>query len=45
METFVYGPSGDALMQVRRFAADVVPAVREQVARHRGSPTSAQPDA
>jgi alkanesulfonate monooxygenase SsuD/methylene tetrahydromethanopterin reductase-like flavin-dependent oxidoreductase (luciferase family) len=45
MDTFVFGPSDDALMQVRRFAADVVPAVREQVARHRGSPRSAQPDA
>jgi hypothetical protein len=35
MDTFVFGPSEDPVTQVRRFAAEVAPAVREQVARHR----------
>ncbi len=36
MDTFVFGPSADPVPQLRRFAREVVPAVREQVARHRG---------
>ena len=36
MDTFVFGPSEDPVPQLQRFAAEVVPAVREQVARHRG---------
>jgi alkanesulfonate monooxygenase SsuD/methylene tetrahydromethanopterin reductase-like flavin-dependent oxidoreductase (luciferase family) len=39
MDTFVFGPSDEAVTQVRRFAEEVAPAVREQVARHRGRPT------
>jgi alkanesulfonate monooxygenase SsuD/methylene tetrahydromethanopterin reductase-like flavin-dependent oxidoreductase (luciferase family) len=35
MDTFVFGPSGDPVTQIGRFAAEVAPAVREQVARHR----------
>ena len=37
MDTFVFGPSADPAPQLQRFAAEVAPAVREQVARHRGS--------
>lgn len=37
MDTFVFGPSEDPVPQLQRFAAEVVPAVRNQVARHRGS--------
>lgn len=37
MDTFVFGPSEDPVPQLERFVADVVPAVREQVAQHRGS--------
>ncbi|MGH3370757.1 MAG: LLM class flavin-dependent oxidoreductase, partial [Nocardioidaceae bacterium] len=37
MDTFVFGPSEDSVPQLRRFATEVAPAVREQVARHRGS--------
>ena len=38
MDTFVFGPSEDPVPQLQRFAAEVAPAVREQVARHRGQP-------
>jgi alkanesulfonate monooxygenase SsuD/methylene tetrahydromethanopterin reductase-like flavin-dependent oxidoreductase (luciferase family) len=37
MDTFMFGPSEDPVPQLQRFAAEVAPAVREQVARHRGS--------
>lgn len=37
MDTFVFGPSADPVPQLQRFAEEVVPAVRVQVARHRGS--------
>ena len=37
MDTFVFGPSEDPVRQLERFVAEVVPAVREQVARHRGT--------
>ncbi len=36
MDTFVFGPSQDPVPQLQRFAAEVAPAVRDQVARHRG---------
>lgn len=36
MDTFMFGPSEDPVPQLQRFAAEVAPAVREQVARHRG---------
>ena len=36
MDTYVFGPSTDPVPQLQRFAAEVVPAVREQVASHRG---------
>jgi alkanesulfonate monooxygenase SsuD/methylene tetrahydromethanopterin reductase-like flavin-dependent oxidoreductase (luciferase family) len=36
MDTFIYGPAEDPVPQVERFAEEVVPAVRGQVARHRG---------
>jgi alkanesulfonate monooxygenase SsuD/methylene tetrahydromethanopterin reductase-like flavin-dependent oxidoreductase (luciferase family) len=36
MDTFVFGPSEDPVRQLQRFAAEVAPAVREQVARRRG---------
>jgi alkanesulfonate monooxygenase SsuD/methylene tetrahydromethanopterin reductase-like flavin-dependent oxidoreductase (luciferase family) len=36
MDTFVYGPSEDPVAQLERFAAEVAPAVREQVTKHRG---------
>jgi alkanesulfonate monooxygenase SsuD/methylene tetrahydromethanopterin reductase-like flavin-dependent oxidoreductase (luciferase family) len=35
MDTFVFGPSADPVPQLERFTAEVAPAVREQVARHR----------
>lgn len=35
MDTFVFGAAEDDARQIRRFAAEVVPAVREQVAAHR----------
>ena len=35
MDTFMFGPSEDPVPQLQRFAAEVAPAVREQVARHR----------
>ena len=37
MDTFVFGPSEDPVPQLHRFAAEVAPAVREQVARNRGN--------
>lgn len=37
MDTFVFGPSEEPVAQLARFAAEVAPAVREQVARHRGT--------
>jgi alkanesulfonate monooxygenase SsuD/methylene tetrahydromethanopterin reductase-like flavin-dependent oxidoreductase (luciferase family) len=37
MDTFIYWPADDRLRQIERFAAEVVPAVREQVARARGT--------
>ena len=37
MDTFVFGPSVDPVPQLRRFAAEVAPAVREEVARHRST--------
>jgi hypothetical protein len=40
MDTFMFGPCKDPVPQVQRFAAEVVPAVREQIARHRGSQPS-----
>ena len=36
MDTFMFGPSADPVPQVQRFAAEVAPAVRAEVARHRG---------
>lgn len=35
MDTFIYWPADDRLRQIELFAAEVVPAVREQVARAR----------
>jgi hypothetical protein len=35
MDTFVFGPVESPLAQVERFAAEVAPAVRAAVARHR----------
>jgi len=35
MDTFVFGPSEDPVVQLQRFAAEVAPAVSEQVDRHR----------
>jgi alkanesulfonate monooxygenase SsuD/methylene tetrahydromethanopterin reductase-like flavin-dependent oxidoreductase (luciferase family) len=37
MDTFIFGPAQDDLAQVRRFAEEVAPAVRDQVAEHRGN--------
>jgi len=37
MDTFIFGPAEDPLRQVQRFAAEVVPGVREAVRRHRGA--------
>ena len=37
MDTFVFGPGADVVRQVEVFAAEVAPAVREAVARERGS--------
>jgi alkanesulfonate monooxygenase SsuD/methylene tetrahydromethanopterin reductase-like flavin-dependent oxidoreductase (luciferase family) len=37
MDTFIYWPADDRLRQMERFAAEVVPAVREQVTRIRGA--------
>jgi len=35
MDTFVFGPAEDEVRQIERFVAEVVPGVREAVARHR----------
>jgi alkanesulfonate monooxygenase SsuD/methylene tetrahydromethanopterin reductase-like flavin-dependent oxidoreductase (luciferase family) len=40
MDTFIFGPSEDAVPQLQRFVAEVAPAVREQVTRHRGGQLS-----
>lgn len=40
MDTFMFGPSEDPVTQLQRFAADVAPAVRERVERHRGGASS-----
>lgn len=40
MDGFVFGPGGDPVDQVHRFAAEVAPAVREQVAQARGGTAS-----
>jgi predicted TIM-barrel fold metal-dependent hydrolase len=37
MDTYMFGPSEDPVPQLQRFAAEVAPAVREQVASHRGT--------
>jgi alkanesulfonate monooxygenase SsuD/methylene tetrahydromethanopterin reductase-like flavin-dependent oxidoreductase (luciferase family) len=37
MDTFLFGPSQDPVPQLQRFAAEVAPAVREQVDRHRNA--------
>jgi alkanesulfonate monooxygenase SsuD/methylene tetrahydromethanopterin reductase-like flavin-dependent oxidoreductase (luciferase family) len=37
MDTFIFGPAQDDPVQVRRFADDIAPIVRDQVAQHRGS--------
>ncbi|MEU5877780.1 LLM class flavin-dependent oxidoreductase [Spirillospora sp. NPDC047279] len=37
MDTYVLWPDGDQETQLRRFAEEVVPAVREQVSRERGA--------
>lgn len=39
MDSFVFGPSQDPVRQVQRFAAEVAPAVREEVARGRDGTT------
>ncbi len=36
MDTFIYWPADDRLRQIEQFAAEVVPAVKEQVTRARG---------
>jgi alkanesulfonate monooxygenase SsuD/methylene tetrahydromethanopterin reductase-like flavin-dependent oxidoreductase (luciferase family) len=40
MDTFMFGPSEDPVPQLQRFAAELAPAVRERVERHRGSQAS-----
>jgi alkanesulfonate monooxygenase SsuD/methylene tetrahydromethanopterin reductase-like flavin-dependent oxidoreductase (luciferase family) len=41
MDTFIFGPGENPVRQVRRFADEVVPAVREAVAAHRrGGPAA-----
>ena len=37
MDTFIFWPADDRLRQMTLFAAEVVPGVREAVARARGS--------
>lgn len=37
MDAFVFGPATDPLTQVRRFAEQIVPAVRDAVAQHRAT--------
>lgn len=49
MDSFLFGPAGDDVAQVRRFVEEVVPAVRERVAEprraagHRGHGAQEQP--
>jgi alkanesulfonate monooxygenase SsuD/methylene tetrahydromethanopterin reductase-like flavin-dependent oxidoreductase (luciferase family) len=43
MSAFILGPGGDADGDLRRFAAEVVPAVREAVDRARAAPAPAGP--
>jgi alkanesulfonate monooxygenase SsuD/methylene tetrahydromethanopterin reductase-like flavin-dependent oxidoreductase (luciferase family) len=38
MDTFIYWPADDRLRQIERFAAEVVPAVQEQVTKAQGRP-------
>ena len=42
MDTYIFAPSGDAAEQLARFANEVIPAVREQVARTRGADATRQ---
>lgn len=37
MDTFIYWPADDRLRQIERFAAEIVPAVRQRVAHARGT--------
>jgi hypothetical protein len=37
MDTFIFWPLGDHLRQLERFAREVVPGVREAVARQRAT--------
>jgi alkanesulfonate monooxygenase SsuD/methylene tetrahydromethanopterin reductase-like flavin-dependent oxidoreductase (luciferase family) len=41
IDSFVFGPADDPIRQVQVFAADVAPAVRDAVARHRHAPGTA----
>jgi hypothetical protein len=41
IDSFVFGPAEDPVRQVQVFAAEVAPAVREAVARHRHTPEPA----
>ncbi len=41
MDTFCFGPAGDDVAQMRRFADEVAPAVRESVQRERRTPPPA----
>lgn len=41
IDSFVFGPADDPVRQVQVFAAEVAPAVREAVARHRRTPEPA----
>ena len=36
MDTFIYWPADDRMRQIELFAAEVVPAVKDQVAKVRG---------
>jgi alkanesulfonate monooxygenase SsuD/methylene tetrahydromethanopterin reductase-like flavin-dependent oxidoreductase (luciferase family) len=41
IDSFVFGPADDPIRQVQIFAAEVAPAVRDAVARHRHAPGTA----
>ena len=41
IDSFVFGPADDPIRQVQVFAAEVAPAVRDAVARHRHAPGTA----
>jgi alkanesulfonate monooxygenase SsuD/methylene tetrahydromethanopterin reductase-like flavin-dependent oxidoreductase (luciferase family) len=43
MDTFIFWPTDDRLRQIELFAAEVVPGVREAVARERGSAQGTRP--